>query len=168
MIKNFLASLFHRILQRIPYVQKLEADLTSALIGGINIVSMNMKNGKLHIAFKTNVTEALADFGNSTHEEADAKNYVEISFGFAPDRAVGSILIRKHDGKPPHELRIIAEAERDQAIAALKIAEAQRDKAIAALKVAEAQRDQAIAEKEQLETEILGIELEDTEVPRGK
>ncbi len=137
MIKNFLNNLSIRSLRLIPYVQKLEAyiekietDLKSALVGDLDIVSMNMKNGKLDIAFKTKVTEALAEFGNSILEEADAKNYVEISFGFAPDRAVGSILIRKHNGRSPHELRLEAEAERDAAIAA---------------------RNQAIAEKADLE-----------------
>lgn len=154
MVKNFLNSIFVSTLLRIPYVQelvtyieKLEADLKSALAGDINIVSMNMANGKLDVALKTKVTEALAEFGNSILEEADAKNYVEISFGFAPDRAVGSILIRKHDGKSPHQLRLDAEAERDEAIAAM---------------------NKAIAEKEQLELVMLGIEYEDTDVPRGK
>lgn len=124
MLKDFLSNIFLSLLRRIPYVQKLEADLQSALAGDLNIVSMNMKNGKLDIAFKTKVTELLAAYGNSILEEAGAENYVEFSFGFIPDRAVGSILIRKHDGKSPHELRLIAEAERDAAIAA-------RDKAIA-------------------------------------
>jgi hypothetical protein len=153
-MKNFLNNILIRALQRIPYVQKLEsyikkleADLKSALVGDINIVSMNMDNGKLNVAFKTKVTEALAEFGNSILEEADAKNYVEISFGFAPDRLVGSILIRKHDGESPHQLQLQAEADRDKAIAAM---------------------NKAIAEKEQLETEMLRIEYEDTDVRRGK
>ncbi len=138
MIKEFLSNIFHSLLRLIPYVnrleldriklalvvERLENDLQKALVGDLDIVSMNMKNGKLDIAFKTKVTEALAKFGNSILEEADAKNYVEISFGFAPDRAVGSILIRKHNGRSPHELRLEAEAERDAAIA-------ERDKAIA-------------------------------------
>jgi hypothetical protein len=150
MIKNFLNNLLLSILQRIPYVQKLEEDLKKALVGEPTIVSIHMEDGKLNATLKTKITLLIAEWAMEILKDyPEAENYIEFPFGVDPDLSVcvGAIRIQKHSGKSPHQLRMIAEAERDEAIAAM---------------------NKAIAEKEQLELMNLGIEYEDTDVPRGR
>lgn len=126
MVKQFLGNLFFLALQRIPYVQKLESDLKKALVGDLTIVSMHMEDGKLSASFKTKIQMILAEWAFAMlNDFPDAENYIEIIFmdQNKPEFA-GTIRIQKYSGKSPHQLRMIAEAERDDAIAA-------RDKAIA-------------------------------------
>jgi hypothetical protein len=121
-MRNFINRLFLSLLSRIPYVQKLESDLKKALVGDLTIVSMHMVDGKLDTAFKTKIQMILAEWAFAMlNDFPDAENYIEIIFmdRDKPEFA-GTIRIQKHSGKSPHELRLIAEAERDALIEEFK------------------------------------------------
>lgn len=146
MIKQFLNNLCIRALQHIPYVRRLQNDLNLSIQGELSIESLTMKNGKLDISLRSRLVSILAQGFFDMLQEVDAENYVECSFWHEPSKQALAVTAKRYKGKSPHELRMIAEAERDKAIA---------------------ERDKAIAEKEQIELVMLGVENEDTEVSRG-
>ena len=147
MIKQFLNNLCIRALQHIPYVRRLQDNLNLSMQGELSIESLVMKDGKLDITLRSRLVSILAQGFFDMLQELDAENYVECSFWHEPSKQAFALTAKRYKGKSPHQLRMIAEAERDEAIAA---------------------RDKAIAEKEQLESVMLGVENEDTEVLRGR
>lgn len=125
MFKDFLSNTFLQLLRRIPYVQKLELDLQEALVGDLGISSLRFENKELRASFKTRMTKVFAEWAYLMFQDyPDCENYIEIAFAHDSEHFAGTIRIQRYSGKSPHELRLIAEAERDAAIAA-------RDKAIA-------------------------------------
>lgn len=120
--KLLFDSFLNAILRRIPYVQRLETDLQKALLGDVSIAKMHIENGVLKASFKTKITLICAEWAYAILKEyPTAENYIEIPFAHNSEPFAGSIRIQLHSGKTPHELRMLAEAERDALKEELKL-----------------------------------------------
>lgn len=124
-LSNFAASLEERLFSLSPYIRKLKAEnqelnakLTAAIAGELTIESIAFKDGKLKASLKSRILPLIAQCFFELTESAP--NYVECSFYHEPSDQVFLVTAQKSAGKSPHQLRLEAEAERDEAIAELK------------------------------------------------
>lgn len=102
------------ILSKFEYVKELEAECKRLRLGDFTIESIHYTNGVLNASFKTQITTILAEFGYAMLKDyPTANNYIEIGIDHESEPFSCSILIQRHDGLSPHQLRLKAEQERD-------------------------------------------------------
>lgn len=121
-LPDFVSSLEDRFFSLSPYVRQLKAEnnelnakLTAAIAGELTVESIYLKDGKLKISLKSKILPLIAQCFFELTEAAE--NYVECSFYHQPSGQVFLLTAQKAHGKSPHQLRIEAEAQRDEAIA---------------------------------------------------
>jgi len=103
--------LIERILRLFPYVRELESQVTKALLGDIDILSMAMKDGMLDVTASTKIAPILAQWGFENLEELGAENYAEIKILHEPTGKFLTITIQRCGHKTPNEFRYELEAE---------------------------------------------------------
>lgn len=121
-LPDFVSSLEDRFFSLSPYIRQLKAEnnelnakLTAAIAGELTIESIYFKNGRLSLSYKTKIAALIAQHFFELTETA--ANYVECSFYHEPSDQVFLITAQKSTGKSPHQLRLEAESQRDEAIA---------------------------------------------------
>jgi hypothetical protein len=106
-----VTNLIERILRLFPYVRELESQVTKALLGDIDILSLAMKDGMLDVTASTKIAPILAQWGFESLEELGAENYAEIKILHEPTGKFLAITIQRCGHKTPNEFRYELEAE---------------------------------------------------------
>ncbi|SEJ52938.1 hypothetical protein SAMN04244572_04353 [Azotobacter beijerinckii] len=104
------------ILALITEVERLREVLAEKLIDSTMLTGIDIGNGSLTIGAKGGVCGIMADSFGQMLFESGAENYIEAFFSSSKHPELGQIVVtvKRETGKTPHQLRQVAEAERDQ------------------------------------------------------
>jgi len=114
-VLEWINEFIYNILRKLPYVCHIETELKKCRSGDFSISSIHYTNGVLNASFKTSLTATLAEWAYEMLKDyPTANNYLEIGVAHQSEPFACAILIQRHDGLTPHQLRIQAEQERDR------------------------------------------------------
>jgi len=96
--------------------ERLREVLAEKLIDSTMLTGIDIGNGSLTIGAKGGVCGIMADSFGQMLFESGAENYIEAFFSSSKHTELGQIVVtvKRETGKTPHQLRQVAEAERDQ------------------------------------------------------
>ncbi|QQE90460.1 hypothetical protein [Azotobacter chroococcum] len=96
--------------------ERLREVLAEKLIDSTMLTGIDIGNGSLTIGAKGGVCGIMADSFGQMLFESGAENYIEAFFSSSKHPELGQIVVtvKRETGKTPHQLRQVAEAERDQ------------------------------------------------------
>ena len=99
--------------------ERVRKDFADLVEGRVGLAEIAQRNGATEVRVTTEIAGVMADGFLKLLEDRHAPNYVEMSFkrrGDVDDCV--TVTVRRKDGKTPHQLRALAEADRDKIKAA--------------------------------------------------